>query len=64
MNVLTKGSLSVIMYSSLLSWERSRASAGRLKRDFHRVVLMNWRSGRRRVGRNVGDVNAPEVVEV
>jgi hypothetical protein len=39
------------MYSAAEAAERSRLSAGRLKRCFQSVVVMNWRRGRMRVGR-------------
>jgi hypothetical protein len=39
------------MYSPALAALRSRLSAGRLKRDFQTLLVMNCRSGRMRVGR-------------
>lgn len=47
----TTGSLSEIIYSSSLSLLRSSASACRLNKCRHKVVVMNCRRARMRVGR-------------
>lgn len=52
--VLTKGSLSIIMYSKELVVDCSREEAGREKRTGQSVRVRRVRSGRRRVGRVEG----------